>query len=286
MKTKTALHKILKSIILRISKYVVLPLNNFVPILFDGVLCRTVTEDFHLQNVRYSIKFSDFGPQCRSRTSSLLTKEPSTIKWINSFTKNSKFLDVGANMGVYSLYASITQKCEVVALEPCSSSFALLNLNININNVNNFVRAYPVAVSDSSKFIDLNMSTISPDTGGGQSEFTVDARGAEFVPCYVQGNLTTTIDELSAIHDGFDHIKIDTDGYELPILNGAKATLSSNKLKSVLIELNSNLDNYDQILGIFESYGFLLDPDLTSKSYISTKNGGNIYNHIFKKTTS
>ena len=37
----------------------------------------------------------------------LLTKEPGTIAWIEGFTEDDVFWDVGANVGLYSLYAGI-----------------------------------------------------------------------------------------------------------------------------------------------------------------------------------
>ena len=46
------------------------------------------------------------------RIETLYTKEPETIEWINSFSKkkNIIFWDIGANIGLYSIYNSIKIK--------------------------------------------------------------------------------------------------------------------------------------------------------------------------------
>ena len=43
-----------------------------------------------------------------TRVNSIFSKEPETIEWIKSFENNSIFWDIGANIGLYSLYAAIT----------------------------------------------------------------------------------------------------------------------------------------------------------------------------------
>ena len=54
-------------------------------------------------------------------------------------------------------------------------------------------------------------------------------------------------------------------------------------IKSMLIELNENSVEYDQIISLIQSYGLVLDEEITKMSYVSLKRGGKIYNHIFKK---
>ena len=54
------------------------------------------------------IKFSLKNNSTYYRARTLLTKEPETINWIRKFNKGSTFYDIGANVGVYSLFAAIT----------------------------------------------------------------------------------------------------------------------------------------------------------------------------------
>ena len=52
------------------------------------------------------------------RINTFFTKEPETLAWIDSFEKNATFFDIGANIGLYSCYATKKQKCNTFAFEP------------------------------------------------------------------------------------------------------------------------------------------------------------------------
>src|SRR5262245_6771935 len=52
-----------------------------------------------------SIRFYAPTPLLRSRAATVLSKEVDTIRWIDGFKKGDVFWDIGANVGVYSLYA-------------------------------------------------------------------------------------------------------------------------------------------------------------------------------------
>src|ERR671919_62441 len=53
------------------------------------------------------LSFVLLGRNAGGRALSLLTKQPGTIQWIDAFVPDSVFWDVGANIGVYSLYAAL-----------------------------------------------------------------------------------------------------------------------------------------------------------------------------------
>ena len=61
-------------------------------------------------------------------------KEPETIDWIDSFQKNNKkiiFWDIGANIGIYSVYAGLKHSdIEVVSFEPSTSNLRILSRKI------------------------------------------------------------------------------------------------------------------------------------------------------------
>jgi FkbM family methyltransferase len=83
---------------------------------------------------------------------SILEKEPETIAWINNFDDISKptFFDIGANIGVYSLYAGYRHPAfEIFPFEPVSNNFTALK-NILINKQ---TRIYPLqlALSNNKK---------------------------------------------------------------------------------------------------------------------------------------
>src|SRR5436305_382256 len=69
------------------------------------------------------------------RVDSIRTKEPWTLEWIATFAPGDTLLDVGANVGMYTIWASVTRQARVFAFEPEAQNYALLNRNIQLNDV-------------------------------------------------------------------------------------------------------------------------------------------------------
>ena len=85
-------------------------------------------------------------------------KEPETLKWIKGFDSDDKLLDIGANIGIYSLYAAY-KGIDVIAIEPDALNYALLNLNIRLNNFGNKIIPYCIAVHNKTTFSKFNISS-------------------------------------------------------------------------------------------------------------------------------
>ena len=94
----------------------------------------------------------------KNRVDRILSKEPETINWIKNFPKDSVFFDVGANIGIYTLFA-LFKGHEVIAIEPEAHNFCLLNRNIMINNFNDKAICYPVALNDKLTISKLNLAS-------------------------------------------------------------------------------------------------------------------------------
>src|SRR4051812_3800912 len=86
------------------------------------------------------------------RAKTVMTKEPGTISWIDGFAPGEVFVDIGANVGTYALCAARFRGVRVFAFEPESQNYALLNLNIHRNRLDDTVTAYCVALSDETSF--------------------------------------------------------------------------------------------------------------------------------------
>lgn len=195
------------------------------------------------------------------RASTLLSKEPETIEWIDSFGKSDVFWDIGANIGVYSLYAAIDRNVRVISFEPGAGNYALLNKNIELNRLGERVTALCVALSDQRGVGTLNMSTTEP--GGALSNYgeAVDHEGNPFDPVFKQGALSWTIDLLIADENlAFpNHLKIDVDGIESKILKGGRSTLRDSRMQSVMIGVDeSRIDELEAITQELSAAGFEL----------------------------
>jgi len=189
-----------------------------------------------------SIRFFAPTPLLQWRAASVLSKEPDTIRWIDTFAPGDIFWDIGANVGVFSLYAATRRPVTVLSFEPSAANFYVLTRNIQINGLCDRVTAYAVALSASTQLASLNLA--SPSLGMSLSQF---GKPGEHSPW-------TGVEEKAANHGavGFSiddfverfnppfptHVKIDVDGLELPILEGARGLLRDTRLKSLLVELN------------------------------------------------
>ena len=176
------------------------------------------------------IKFYCIGNTAQWRAETLFTKEPETIEWINTFRVGDAFWDIGANVGCYSLYAG-SRGCRVYAFEPAAANFFLLQRSIGLNDFHDRVKAFPIAVGPPTV----------PGGGYGFMELSsVDFGQANHSLSYMpypnhrQGIYSDHIDSLAQSFGCPDHIKIDVDGIEDGIVNGALKTLPY--VKSLQVE--------------------------------------------------
>ncbi len=224
----------------------------------------------------------DYGEICRFRASSFLYKEPETIEWIDSFNSSDSFVDIGANIGIYSLYAA-KKGIKTISIEPDALNFALLNMNIKNNNFGKLIKAYSIALHNEEGFSELNLQKMQ--WGGALSSFNNQKDQYEklFKSDFSQGCYGYKLDNcIVKLSPKVNHIKIDVDGNENLILQGGVKTLSMESLKSLLIELDETRSDYKYSISMIEKSGFKLiqktHPTIFKDSEFSTT-----YNHIFRR---
>lgn len=188
-----------------------------------------------------SLKFFAPAPLLVNRARGLLTKEPDTIRWIDAMAADAVFWDIGANVGVYSLYAAARTRCRVVAFEPSAFNYVALARNVQLNALEDSVAALCVALGAQTRLGLMNLP--SPAMGmamaqfGGRGETSPYWHGGAHVS---HATLGFSVDDFVArLQPPFPtHMKIDVDGLELAILQGARETLRDARLASVLVELS------------------------------------------------
>jgi FkbM family methyltransferase len=192
------------------------------------------------------------------RVETLFTKEPDTIEWIGEFGPADVLVDIGANVGMYTVFAAKTRDVRVFAFEPESQNYALLNQNIILNGVNHLVQAYCLALCDRTGLDKLYLDEL--DAGGSCNSYgaPLDFNNRPRAAGFAQGCYATTLDALVAAGSipPPTHIKIDVDGLEHRIIAGARATLRHPGVKSALIEINSHLDEHWDIVDFMLAEGF------------------------------
>ena len=146
--------------------------------------------------------------------------------------KDDLFIDIGANIGSYTVLAGAHVGAKVVSIEPVPQTFEHLKRNIAINQIDSNVMAYNFALGDEK----------------GQISFTSTLDTMNHVATASETNtIQVPVDTLDAILEKEKDpvlLKIDVEGFETDVLNGASATLKKDSLKAIIIELNGSGEKY------------------------------------------
>ncbi len=222
-----------------------------------------------------TMTFWGFGGWSLYRGRSVLEKEPLTISWVDSFEPKSTFWDIGANIGVFSIYAATTKNTKTFSFEPSAANMAVLCKNIELNKIDNIVTALPIAFTNTTKLDYFNMiSTVPGNTGGQFIETNNDT------DIFKQACLGFSIDNFIKTYNLSvpNYIKIDVDGIEITILKGATKTLGNSSLKSIILEADTTTEEYTNIKNLLANFGFK-----ETETEPTVKGREHIRNIIFRK---
>lgn len=206
-------------------------------------------------------RFSTPNEMTRWRVSSLYTKEPVTIEWLRAMPEGATLVDVGANVGMYSVFAALVRKARVFAFEPESQNYALLNENLRLNALGERVMAVCAGLSDRAGLDRLYLSRALPGGSchslGAEVGFRLEPRRAAFA----QGAVALRFDDLVATGEipVPEYVKIDVDGFEHKVIRGMDKTLRDARVHSLIVELNPALEEHRDILGYLGGIGFRYD---------------------------
>lgn len=141
-------------------------------------------------------------------------------------SEGQTFIDIGANIGYYSLLAAkiVGENGRVISFEPDERNFQDLIHNIGLNTFNN-ISPYQKAVSLRTGMSRLYLSKDEP--GAHSLEECRDTSESLLV-------YTVKLDEVTKDMPVVDFIKIDTEGHEMSVLKGAHETLL--KTNAMMIE--------------------------------------------------
>jgi FkbM family methyltransferase len=186
------------------------------------------------------LRFYAPSPLLRSRAEGMLSKEPDTIAWLDGLGPNDVVWDIGANVGVFSLYAA-TRGCRVLALEPAAANFFALTRNVELNGLAALVTPYCVAIAGVTELGVINLDSI--DIGAAMSQFGRPGERSRYSSNPApprHGMVGISIDDFAGRFGAPapTALKIDVDGLEWPILQGGRQTLSRAEVRSVLVELS------------------------------------------------
>jgi FkbM family methyltransferase len=152
---------------------------------------------------------------------------------VHALRPGDLFVDVGANVGSYTILAAGVSGAQCIALEPVPATFVSLLDNVRLNDLAARVECHNVAAGDTAGTLAFtaDLDTLNHATAPGES-----SRKTLEVP-------VTTLDILlHAMQPTL--IKIDVEGFETRVIGGAEQTLRSPSLLAVLMELNGSGARY------------------------------------------
>ncbi len=192
--------------------------------------------------IKYPIIF-DFGTKCKliakkgmaGATGNLYCglHEFEDMSFLLHYLRESDlFIDVGANIGSYTVLSSGEIGTKTYSFEPSPSTFENLQNNININNISHLVQQFNIALGDKD-------DTIKFTKGLDTINHVAIEKEANHVLVPVK-----RLDEIIPITKLKILMKIDVEGYETNVIQGMDKTLSNNDLNAIIIELNGSGRRY------------------------------------------
>ena len=144
------------------------------------------------------------------------------------------FIDVGANIGSYTILASGVVRARSVSFEPTPSTFNSLRENVRINNAEQLADLFNAAAgaAGDTMYLTSDLDTVNHILAA--NEHAENITEVKVLP----------LDETIRTEKNVRLIKIDTEGFETEVLNGMPQLLSNPELKAIIIELNGSGGRY------------------------------------------
>ena len=198
--------------------------------------------------------------------------------------RGSCFIDVGAHIGMHTLAAAqkVGHEGRVVSFEPCSANFNLLQKSLCLREYQGFVTVHNAAVSKVPGKSQLHLARIS----GYHSLFPIDETAS--ADAKLEEVNVVTLDQVLPSDVEVSIIKIDAEGSETDILEGAKQTLSRNPDVALIVEYGpshlrrvgqsseewfKSFSEFGMVFKVIEAYtGKLVEADIESLKNVYSEN--------------
>ena len=233
-----------------------------------------------------SLKIVTPNSLCEWRAKTFSSKEPETLEWIDSFEEKSVVWDIGANIGLYSMYAAKKRNCLVWSYEPSVFNLELLARNIFINRLQSQICIVPFALNEQIGSSSMKMTTT--EWGGALSTFgeNLGWDGKKVQEVFEFQTIGLSMDDAKTLLNipQPDYLKMDVDGLEHFILKGGKSVL--DLVKGVLIEVNDDFHEQAAQCHQLLNQAGLIFKEKRQSDYIGSNTEGfqNSYNQIWART--
>ena len=213
---------------------------------------RMVETTLPIETPKGKLSFVLLGKTSAGRAMSLLTKQPATIEWIDGFQPGSVFWDVGASIGVFSLYAALGTDTKVIAFEPAAVNYYLLSANCEANSLLDQIDCLLVGLGSEPAIARLEVSQFRP---GKSFSF----RGHKDLPYETkQAAVVLSADQLVEQY-GLpcpNYVKIDAPGSAEAIIAGVSRTLRRPEVRQIHLEVREKSKGGQRIIEMLKQSGF------------------------------
>jgi FkbM family methyltransferase len=190
-------------------------------------------------------------------------KEPFTINWLHERIGAGDVLyDIGANVGAYSLVAAKKPGAgaRVYAFEASYANVGPLTTNVALNRADEQITVLPVALSDTTSLGVFHLRDLQ--AGGARHALGQRMEDSTVTQAVMTYRLDDLVDQLGLPVP--NHIKLDVDGGELAVITGAARTLAHPGLRTLLIEVATELS--DAVTDAIERSGLRLETKIRKQN--------------------
>ena len=204
--------------------------------------------------------------------------EHENFQFINTNLKlGQTVLDIGAHIGLTAILfgQKVGNKGRVFSFEPTPISFKTLKETIRINNLEKVITAVNSPVTDKSGQVNFYISDTAVDVA---NSLVAWEKGKELHGITLNATSVDDFIQQQKI-EKVDFMKIDAEGVEYKVLNGAKETLKTHKPLVILalhpVALNTNGDSLKEIYIFVKALGYqiFLDDQEISEDFFCRQTG-------------
>ena len=235
-----------------------------------------------------SLKLYTPNAMCKMRADTFSTKEPEVLRWIDNYGSDASFWDIGANIGLYSIYYALSMPGKVFAFEPSVFNLKQLTKNITVNEISTKININPIPLANSTGYGEFLVSSF--EEGSAQNAFSVGYGfdGNKLSEKVNYNLLGMTGDEMFTkgyIKDVPRMIKLDVDGIEHLILEGMKEILKDKNCFSIFVEVNDDFEKQSTgVKEILTECGFLLSEKAHAEMFNNSSKYSSTFNQIWFKS--
>jgi len=236
--------------------------NSWKTIMWSYLNChQTIIEFFSEMNEKRKLVL--FSPNQFSvfRYETIFTKEPDTIQWIkNCGSNDSLFVDIGANIGIYTLFYLSYFSGKAIAVEPGFEHLALLSRNLSANNLSNKCTIIPLPIKSNEEKTKIHFNILDGPGPASRTEGwnATNSRDSFYFTSTI--NLSTLLASSNLIsEDNFQNlvVKIDVDGPEIEVFSGICEFFGTFRKINLMMEIHR--DRYSELSKVLLDEGFIRD---------------------------